>query len=173
MRIRKNGKVIRLTERQLGNIVKRVLSEEENKKRKNLFTDDFKKEYIPNFCKMIRNMEYYSRGGWPDLSKQLRRYNENKLKELKMKNILDITTPSEMNEFIDLLPREIYNKWPDLQSLSNMTRGAVETTNKKVLYSMVGAIFQVRANVKNGDVDGDGIPNRLDLDPDGDGDLDV
>ncbi len=113
-----------------------------NESTENLFNDEFDKLYIPNFCKKVMQMEQ-SRG-WRDLSRVLRKYNEVILRELKGKNIINISTPNELNEFIDLLPNRIYGKCSFLRN-SNMSRGAVENTNKKILLSLIPEIFEVRS----------------------------
>lgn len=133
---------------------KRLLIEQTNKRLlgesvDSLFNDEFDKLYIPNFCKKVMQMEQ-SRG-WRDLSRVLRNHNEVILRELKSKNIINISTENELNEFIGLLPNRIYRKCSFLRN-SNMTKGAVENTNKKILYSLIPEIFEIKKTKGNTDV---------------------
>lgn len=133
-------KVIKLTESDLRRIVKRVIKENtESNSSRELFSDEFDKLYIPNFCRKIMDMEQY---GYSELSKFLNTYNKNKLMELKEKNIIEITTLDDLNNFINLLPKRIFSKCPPL-TRSNMGRGAVETTNKKILEKLIPNIFKI------------------------------
>jgi len=106
------------------------------------FNDDFDKMYIPSFCKKVMQMEQ-SRG-WRELSMVLMKHNESTLMKIKEEGIINISTPDEVNEFIDLLPNRIYGKCPFLRK-SNMSRGAVENTNKKILHSLIPKIFNIKA----------------------------
>ncbi len=130
---------------------KRLLIEQTNKRLlgesvDSLFNDEFDKLYIPNFCKKVMQMEQ-SRG-WRDLSRVLRNHNEVILRELKSKNIINISTENELNEFIGLLPNRIYRKCSFWRN-SNMTKGAVENTNKKILYSLIPEIFEIKKTKGN------------------------
>lgn len=119
---------------------KRILSEDNNNKQKiDLFNDEFDNLYIANFCRKVMDMEQY---GYSELSKFLNTYNKNKLMELKEKNIIEISTLDDLNRFIDLLPKRIFSKCPPL-TRSNMTRGAVENTNKKILEKLIPNIFEI------------------------------
>lgn len=120
-----------------GDVIK---EETESNSTKELFSDEFDKLYIPNFCRRVMDMEKTM--GWRDLSKFLNTYNKNKLIELKEKNIIEISTLNELNEFIDSLPKRIYGKCPPL-TRSNMTRAAVENTNKKILEKLIPNIFKI------------------------------
>ena len=64
---------------------------------------------------------------------ELRKYNIRKLKELRDKDIINLTTEKEVNHFILELPNRIYDKCDYLSRnrSQNVVRGLVEDVNKK------------------------------------------
>lgn len=130
----------------------------ESKSPNEFFNDEFDEIYIHGektinsegkpvrrgFCNMIMNLE--NSGGWRDLSEILRVFNTNQLKKIKERNILNLSTADDFNRFIDLLPHRIYSKCHYLRDASNMTRGAVENTNKKILNILLPNLFKSKNN---------------------------
>lgn len=136
--------------------IKRQLIEESNKRLLGestdpLFNDDFDRTYIKEFCKladrMVREGDY---GRW---EYELRKYNIRKLKELRDKDIINLTTEKEVNHFILELPNRIYDKCDYLSRnrSQNMVRGLVENVNKKNIIKLIYDFFNIKDDDTNFD----------------------
>jgi len=136
--------------------IKRQLIEESNKRLLGestdpLFNDDFDRIYIKEFCKladrMVRESDY---GRW---NYELRKYNIRKLKELRDKDIINLTTEKEVNHFILELPNRIYDKCDYLSRnrSQNMVRGLVEDVNKKNIIKLIYDFFNIKDDDTNFD----------------------
>jgi len=136
--------------------IKRQLIEESNKRLLGestdpLFNDDFDRTYIKEFCKladrMVREGDY---GRW---NYELRKYNIRKLKELRDKDIINLTTEKEVNHFILELPNRIYNNCDYLSRnrSQNIVRGLVEDVNKKNIIKLIYDFFNIKDDDTNFD----------------------
>jgi hypothetical protein len=136
--------------------IKRQLIEESNKRLLGestdpLFNDDFDRTYIKEFCKladrMVREGDY---GRW---EYELRKYNIRKLKELRDKDIINLTTEKEVNHFLLELPNRIYDKCDYLSRnrSQNMVRGLVENVNKKNIIKLIYDFFNIKDDDTNFD----------------------
>jgi hypothetical protein len=136
--------------------IKRQLIEESNKRLLGestdpLFNDDFDRTYIKEFCKladrMVRESDY---GRW---NYELRKYNIRKLKELRDKDIINLTTEKEVNHFILELPNRIYDKCDYLSRnrSQNVVRGLVEDVNKKNIIKLIYDFFNIKDDDTNFD----------------------
>ena len=136
--------------------IKRQLIEESNKRLLGestdpLFNDDFDRIYIKEFCKladrMVRESDY---GRW---NYELRKYNIRKLKELRDKDIINLTTEKEVNHFILELPNRIYDKCDYLSRnrSQNVVRGLVEDVNKKNIIKLIYDFFNIKDDDTNFD----------------------
>tara|TARA_Y100000389_G_C17257546_1_gene411306 strand:- start:42 stop:719 length:678 start_codon:yes stop_codon:yes gene_type:complete len=136
--------------------IKRQLIEESNKRLLGestdpLFNDDFDRTYIKEFCKladrMVREGDY---GRW---NYELRKYNIRKLKELRDKDIINLTTEKEVNHFILELPNRIYDNCDYLSRnrSQNIVRGLVEDVNKKNIIKLIYDFFNIKDDDTNFD----------------------
>jgi hypothetical protein len=136
--------------------IKRQLIEESNKRLLGestdpLFNDDFDRTYIKEFCKladrMVREGDY---GRW---EYELRKYNIRKLKELRDKDIINLTTEKEVNHFLLELPNRIYDNCDYLSRnrSQNMVRGLVENVNKKNIIKLIDDFFNIKDDDTNFD----------------------
>jgi hypothetical protein len=96
---------------------------------------------------MVRESDY---GRW---NYELRKYNIRKLKELRDKDIINLTTEKEVNHFILELPNRIYDKCDYLSRnrSQNMVRGLVEDVNKKNIIKLIYDFFNIKDDDTNFD----------------------